>query len=163
MIALGGIIGFGVQFYDPSLLPIVGDLPFGFPIPRLPMGSVEEVVRLIPTTLIVAGIGFLESMAISNKYGEKYGYEVNANRELMALGLMNVLVGVFGGYPTTGSFAKTVINDDVGGKTQMSSIVAGISVMICVGFLRELLGFVPRATLAAVILSAVVKLIEIDK
>jgi len=144
-------------------LPIVGDLPWGLPTPGLPSGSVSEMLQLLPIAAAIAGVGFLESMVISKKYGEKYKYEVNLNRELNALGVMNMCVAIFGGFPTTGSFSKTVINDDLGGRRQLGSIVGGVFLVFCLLFLTPLLSFIPRATLAGIIISAVVKLIEIDE
>ena len=164
LIVTSGLLAYWVhQVGDASLLPIVGVLPLGLPTPSLPSVSLLDVWRLFPTALIVAAVGFLESAVISKKYGEKHGYEVDADRELVALGVTNTVVSVFGGYPTTGSFAKTAINEGLGGKRQLSSLVAGLFVIFSVLFLTPLLTYIPRATLAGVIIVAVSQLFEVTK
>jgi len=148
---------------DASLLPVVGVLPRGLPTPSFPSVSLRDLQKLLPTATIVAAVGFLESIVISKKYSEKHGYEVDADRELVAIGVTNAVVSVFGGYPTTGSFAKTAINESLGGKRQLSSLVAGLFLIFAVLCLTPLLTYIPRATLAGVIIVAVSKLFEVNK
>ena len=84
-------------------------------------------------------VGFMESIAVAKVYARRHRYDVDANQELVGLGLANVASGLFGGYPVTGGFSRTAVNDTAGARTPLASIVTALLVLVTVLFLTPLL------------------------
>ncbi|WP_114749521.1 SulP family inorganic anion transporter [Pleomorphovibrio marinus] len=142
---------------------IVGEVPggfLGFSFPSFELGAWRE---LFPVALTIALIGFAESFAVARAIQAKHkDYQLDANQELKALGIANVGVSVFNGYPVTGGFSRTAVNHEAGAKTGMASIISAIVVMLTLLFFTEVFYFLPNAILAAVIMVAVYGLIDFN-
>lgn len=140
---------------------IVGDVPAGLPAPKVPAFDSNTVVSLLPAALIISLVGFMESISVSKTLAARNRYEIDPNRELVGLGLANVGAAVFGGYPVTGGFSRTAVNAQAGARTPLAGLFTALVVMGTLLFLTPLFYFLPKAVLAAVIMTAVFGLIDV--
>jgi SulP family sulfate permease len=129
-----------------------------FALPDLGGGAIAD---LLPTALVITLVGFMESIAVAKVYARRHRYDVEANRELVALGASNVTAGLFGGYPVTGGFSRTAVNDSAGAKTPLASVITAAIVLITIALLTPLFENLPKAALGAIIIVAVVNLVDI--
>ena len=142
---------------------IVGAIPAGLPPIGLPDVTLWDLYRLLPGAFAVALVGFAESVAAARSYAAKFGYEVDANQEMVGLGLANMGSGISQGFVVDGSLSKTAASVEAGAKSQMVSIIAAVMVLITVLFLTPLFHNLPEATLGAIVIHAVWHLISFHK
>ncbi|XP_073246332.1 sodium-independent sulfate anion transporter-like isoform X1 [Porites lutea] len=123
--------------------------------------SASEVLKdLGPGLVVVPLIGFLESIAIAKAFGRKNRYSVDASQELIALGIANCVSSFVSSYPVTGSFSRTAVNAQSGVATPAGGIFTGAIVLLALGVLTPSFKYIPKASLAALIMSSVVTMIE---
>ncbi|RMG55818.1 MAG: solute carrier 26 family protein [Bacteroidetes bacterium] len=150
---LGGLQDMGVK--------IVGEVPSGLPAFQLPAFDLQALGDLFPIALTISLVGFMESIAVAKAVQTRHkDYEVVANQELIGLGAANIGGAFFQAFPTTGGFSRTAVNDQAGAKTGMASIISAVLIAITLLFLTPLFYFLPKATLASVIMVAVFGLID---
>jgi len=142
---------------------VVGEIPNDLPVPALPTFDVGLVGELLPTALVITIVGFLESIAVAKVYARRHRYDVEVPNELYGLGAANIAAGLFGGYPVTGGFSRTAVNDTAGARTPMASIITAIGVGLAIVFLTPVLSQLPQAALGAIIIAAVVGLFDIKE
>ena len=143
-------------------ISVVGEIPKGLPRFQTPVFHADVLEQLVPLALTVALFGFMESISIAKTMEEKHPeYELDANQELRALGLSNLLGSFFQSFPVSGSFSRTAVNDEVGAKTPMSLVVSGIFIGLVLLFLTPLFHNLPNAVLGAIIIVSVFGLIDI--
>jgi len=142
---------------------IVGDIPAGFPSPALPGVDLEALRTLWPTALTIALVGFMEAISVAKVFARKNRYEIDANRELVGLGLANLAGSLFRGYPVAGAFSRTAVNGQAGARTVVASLVTGVVVVATLLFLTPLFYYLPNAILAAIITVAIVGLIDVEE
>ena len=133
---------------------VVGAIPQGLPsfgVPHVPASAILNM--LLPAFGIVL-VAYSEAIAVAREFGEKHGYEVDANQELRAHGLANLLSGFLGGQIAAGSMSGSAVKEGAGGRTQVSNLVAWVAVIITVLFLTPLFKTLPEAVLAALIIHA---------
>jgi SulP family sulfate permease len=106
-------------------------------------------------------VGFIESISVAKAVAARENYKIDSNQELRALGLANVAAAFFSGFPVAGSFSRTAVQYQSGGRTQGASIMTALMILLVLLFLTPLFYYLPGATLSAVILSAVWKLINL--
>ncbi|MEZ4937476.1 MAG: solute carrier family 26 protein [Crocinitomicaceae bacterium] len=147
---------------DSHGVKIVGEIPKGFPSFAFPDLYNAPILDLIPIALTLSVIAFMEAFSVAKAIEEKHDdYEVDANKELIALGMSNIIGSLFQSYPTTGGFSRTAVSDQAGAKTGMYSIVSAFVVGLTLLFFTPLFYFLPNAVLAAIIMVAVFGLIDI--
>ncbi|KAM9494072.1 sodium-independent sulfate anion transporter isoform 1-T5 [Clarias gariepinus] len=110
---------------------------------------------------VIPLMGVLESIAIAKAFGSKNNYRIDANQELFAIGLTNILGSFVSAYPVTGSFGRTAVNSQTGVCTPAGGIVTAVVVLLSLAFLMPLFSYIPKASLAAVIICAVAPMVEI--
>jgi SulP family sulfate permease len=115
----------------------------------------QELLAVAPGAIGVALVAFAESVAIARSFATKYGYEVDANQELSAVGASNLGSGFSGAFVVDGSMSRTAAADGAGAKTQMVSLVAAAAILITAAFLTGLFTNLPEATLGAIVIHAV--------
>ena len=142
---------------------IIGEIPAGLPTLGWPDISLGDWGDLVPGALGIVIVAFAESVAAARTYARKYGYKVNADQEMIALGASNAATGLFGSFTVDGSLSKTAAADQAGQKTQMASVALSAAVFITILFLTGLFENLAEATLAAIIIHAVWHLIDFDK
>lgn len=140
---------------------IIGSIPAGFPDWAVPDLSDMDIIRLIPTVVSLLMIGIVGSISLAKAMEAKHTYyEIQPNREMIGLGLAKVVGSLFQAMPTDGSFARSSVASETGGRTSLSSVFAALLVGLCLLYFTSLLHFLPMAVLSAVIVMAVLGLIE---
>ena len=158
------IVASAVFGFEDSGIHIVGDIPSGLPpigLPGWPEGVL--LVDLILGALAIVIVGYAESLAAAKQYARKYGYNVDANQEMIGLGVANLGAGISQGFVVDGSLSKTAAGDGAGQKTQMTGLIAAVITVITILFLTGLFFYLPEATLGAIVVHAVWKLIDFHK
>jgi sulfate permease, SulP family len=139
---------------------LIGNIPAGLPTIQLPsINSVPWVDLLVPAILISI-IGYVESISVGKTLAVKRGQKIDPDQELIGLGAANVASALSGGFPVAGGFSRSVVNFDAGAKTQAASFFTAIGIGIAALTLTGLLAFLPKATLAATIIVAVLGLVD---
>ncbi|XP_058767115.1 early nodulin-70-like [Vicia villosa] len=126
-------------------------------------GNGKYLGALMKIAFTVAIISTTESIAVARIYASLRGYNIDPNREVLSLGIMNIFGSFTSCYVASGSIARTAVNYNAGSQTTVSSIVMALTVLTSLKFLTKLLYFTPKAMLAAIILSAVPGLIDYKK
>ncbi len=144
-----------LDFYSKGI-HIVGEIPAGLPNFGIPEGlGLDELLAVAPGAIGVALVAFAESVAIARSFGTKFGYEVDANQELIAVGTSNLGSGFSGAFVVDGSMSRTSAAVEAGAKTQMVSLMAAGAVLITAVALTPLFHNLPEATLGAIVIHAV--------
>lgn len=139
---------------------IIGEIPVGLPKFALPALAASEFLPLIPLAFTVSLIGFLENISVAKSLAAKRRQKVDSNQELIALGAANLAAGVTGGYPVSGSFARSMVNFTAGANTGLASLITVAVTGLAALFLMPLFHHLPQAVLAAVIIIAVTGLMD---
>jgi SulP family sulfate permease len=142
---------------------IVGEVPRGLPtlsVPALDPGSFRA---LLPAAVVVAFVGFIESISVAKAVAAKERYKIASNQELKALGLANLGAAFFSGFPVAGSFSRTAVQYQSGAKTQLASIITALLILATLLFLTPLFYYLPAAALAAIIMVAVYRLLDFEE
>ena len=145
---------------DAQGVKIVGEVPAGLPAPSLPAFDFEAFDALLPMAITISLVGFMESISVAKSFARQNKYEVDANQELKGLGLANLFGALFGAYPTTGGFSRTAVNAQAGALTGVAGIITAVAVAITLLFFTPLFYYLPKAVLAAIIMTAVFGLVD---
>ncbi len=141
---------------------VVGQIPKGMPAFAVPRMDTKIVLRLLPFAVIIALLGFMESISIAKAMGAKTGQRIDPNQELIGQGLANILGACGQSFPTSGSFARSAVNLQAGAVTGFSNVFTSMIVLLVLFFLTPLLYYLPQTVLAALIIFAVLGLINIS-
>jgi MFS superfamily sulfate permease-like transporter len=161
-------IKIGNKVLDPQKIimtgggAVVGDVPKGLPAFSMPKVDFKIMLHLFPIAAIISLLGFMEAISIAKAMAAKTGQRLDPNQELIGQGLAN-MVGAFGqSYAVSGSFSRSAVNLQAGAMTGLSSAFTSIAVLIVLLFLTPLLYHLPQSVLAAVIMMAVIGLINVS-
>ncbi|MGZ8274614.1 MAG: SulP family inorganic anion transporter [Burkholderiaceae bacterium] len=159
LVAVGGAITaswlLGLQAMGVS---IVGEIPQGFPALTLP--DLQLVTELVPGALGIALMSFTETIAAGRAFAQPSDPGINANRELVATGAANLGGALFGAMPAGGGTSQTAVVRSAGGRSQRASMVTAAAAVATMLLLAPLLGLMPNATLAAVVIVYSIGLIQ---
>src|SRR5690606_19392541 len=128
--------------------------------PALPQVSAELVRELTLPAVIIAILVFVESVSVAQGLASKKRERIYPDQELVALGSSNMASSVFGGFPVAGGFSRSVVNFDAGAATPAAGFFAALLIAVAAYMLMPLLAWLPKAALAALIISAVLSLID---
>jgi SulP family sulfate permease len=145
---------------DTHGVAIVGSIPAGIGQPQLPSLNVAAVKALALPAFFISIIGYVESISVGRTLASKQNKKITPNKELIALGGANITSGIFGAFPVTGGFARSVVNFDAGAQTQFAGIFTAIGIALVSLFLTQYLYYLPIAMLAATIIVAVLSLVD---
>ena len=140
---------------------VVGSIPQGLPAFKLPRFDWSVVAELLTAAITIALIGFMEAIAIAKGMATRTRQRLDANQELLGQGLANVFGSLFQSYTVAGSFSRSAVNFDAGARTGFSSVITSLVVVVTLLWLTPLLYHLPQATLAAVIMMAVIGLVRV--
>lgn len=140
---------------------VVGAVPGGLPPLGLPQAPWEMIPALALPALLISVIGYVESVSVAQTLAAKRRQRIDPNQELVALGAANLSSGLSGGYPVTGGFARSVVNFDAGARTPAAGVMTAVGLLLAAMLLTPLLYFLPKATLAATIIVAVLSLVDL--
>ena len=139
---------------------VVGSIPAGIPEPALPQLKWDTLLKLLPTALIIALVGFMEAISISKSMATRTKQRIDPDQELIGQGLANIVGSLFQAFPVSGSFSRSAVNLATGAMTGLSSVVAGFIVLVTLLLMTPLLYHLPQAALAAIIILAVANLVN---
>ena len=142
---------------------IVGSVPSGLPEMSAPSLAMGDLQTIWPTALAIALVSFMESIAVAKVYASKNRYEVDANQELIGLGLANIGGALLQSYPVTGGFSRTAVNAESGAQTNLAGLISAGVIALTLLFLTPLFYYMPNAVLAAIVMVAVVGLIDVEE
>jgi SulP family sulfate permease len=156
-----GIAAVAVLDLDAHGVAIVGQIDSGLPALGPPDVAASDYLKLAAAAAGVMLVGFAEGLGAAKTYAARHHYEVDANRELLGLGVANLGSGLSSGMVVNGSLSKTAVNGGAGARSQVSGlVVAGLTILTLL-FLTGLFESLPQATLAAVVIAAVIELVDI--
>ena len=141
-------------------VPVVGAIPASLPPLTLPDLPWTMWQALFLPALLIGLVGFAESISIGQTLAAKHRENIQPNQELLGLGAANIAAAFSGGMPVTGGFARSVVNDDAGAQTPLAGVFTALGILVVMLWFSPLLAYLPRATLAATIIVAIVPLID---
>jgi SulP family sulfate permease len=139
---------------------VVGAVPSGLPRPVLPPLVPGLIADLAVPAVLIAVVGFVESISVGQSLAMRRRQRVEPDRELLGLGAANLASGLSGGFPVTGGFSRSVVNADAGAVTPMAGALTGLGMGLVALLLTPAFHDLPRAVLAAVIVVAVLPLVD---
>ncbi|MBG0772697.1 SulP family inorganic anion transporter [Oleidesulfovibrio alaskensis] len=139
---------------------VVGTVPSGLPTLSIPTLDISVMLQLLPYAAIISLLGFMEAISIAKAMAAKTGQRLDPNQELVGQGLANILGAVGKSYPASGSFSRSAVNLASGAVSGLSSVFTSMAVVIVLLFFTPLLYHLPQSVLAAVIMMAVIGLIN---
>lgn len=151
----------GLGLHAPHGVAVVGDIPQGLPPLSVPSWDLGLWQALWPTALAISFVGFMESIAVAKALASKRRQHIDPNQELVALGIANLGAAFTGGYPVTGGVSRSMVNFSSGANTGLASMITAGLIALVALFFTPLLYNLPLATLAAVILVAVLNLLDL--
>ncbi|MCA0873376.1 sulfate permease [Seohaeicola saemankumensis] len=158
---IGTTIGAWVLDLPGAGVAVVGAVPTGLPPLGVPTLDTSMMLALAGPAALISIIGYVESVSVAQTLAAKKRQRITPNQELIALGASNLSSAFSGGYPVTGGFARSVVNYDAGAETPAAGAFTAIGLLLAAMFLTPLLFFLPKATLAATIIVAVLSLVDL--
>ena len=158
----------GGQALDPENLvfvgggAVVGTIPRGLPSPKMPRLDMTVIPKLFAPAIIISLLGFMEAISIAKAMAAKTRQRLDPNQELIGQGLANMVGCVFQSYAVSGSFSRSAVNLQAGARTGLSNVFSAGVVMIVLLFLSPMLYYLPQAVLAAIIMMAVIGLLNVS-
>lgn len=146
---------------DAHGVAVVGTVPQGLPVPTLPPFDLDLWAQIAVPALLIAIVGYVETISVAQTLAAKRRQRIDPDQELVALGACNVGSAISGGFPVTGGFSRSVVNFDAGAQTPAAGAFTAIGMALATVFLTPLLFFLPKATLAATIILAVLTLVDL--
>ncbi|OUS32981.1 sodium-independent anion transporter [Rhodobacterales bacterium 56_14_T64] len=140
---------------------IVGHVPSGLPTPTLPGFDASLWKQLALPALLISIVGYVETVSVAQTLAAKRRQRIDPDQELIALGAANIGSSISGGFAVTGGFSRSVVNHDAGAQTPAAGAYTAIAIALATLFLTPLLHYLPKATLAATIMVAVLSLIDL--
>jgi high affinity sulfate transporter 1 len=141
-------------------VPVTGNIPQGLPAlagPALRLRDVEGIMPLAAGCLLLA---YIEGVSAARTFAAKHGYELDPRQEFLGIGAANLGAALGQGYPVAGGLSQSAVNDKAGARTPLALVAASITLALCLLFLTDLLENLPKAVLAAVVLTAILGLFD---
>ena len=159
-VAIGTFSVFYWNLNEQHQVSIIGSIPSGLPSLISLNLDPSLIEKLLPNALLIALIGYLESVSIAKSMANQKRQKINSNKELLGLGAANIASAISGGYPVAGGFGRSMVNFSAGANTPLASIITACLVGLTLVSLTPLFFFLPKAALGAIIVMAVVPLID---
>lgn len=158
-----GIVVSWILGLEARGVAVLGFVPPGLPRPRWIDVDLQLARDAAPMALTVALVGFMESISAARIYARQNRYALSPGRELVALGSANLAAGVFGGYTVGGALSRTAVNAQAGAQTPVANIVTALAMGLTLAVLTPVFHPLPTPILAAIILVAVVGLVDLGE
>lgn len=155
-----GILAVTIFDLDQKGVSIVGAIPTGMPRPGLPEFDLTDLPYLITGAVGIVFLAVGESLGSARAFAAKYRYEINPDQELIALGAANISAGLFQGFTVDASISSSATADEAGARSQLSSIVTAVLIIITVLVLAPLFHNLPNAVLGAIVIVSVIGLMD---
>lgn len=157
-----GVVAVKAFGLDDRGVDIVGPIAGGLPTVGLPEVSFREYLELGASGLGVALVGFAEGLGAAKTYAARDGDDIDPERELIGLGAANIGAGLSSGMVVNGSLSKTAVNGDAGARSQLSGLLVAVLAVVTLLLLTSLFEDLPEPTLAAVVIAAVIELVDVS-
>lgn len=158
VVGIGMSVGLGLE--DRGVATI-GHIPSGLPQPVIPPATLDALSDLAAAAVVIAVISFAGNASLAKAIATRTHEHIDPNRELLASGAANAAAGLFGGFPVAASYSRTVVVRQAGARTQLAGVVAAAALLITLVVLTGLLEPLPRAILAAIVVVAVLGLLDV--
>jgi SulP family sulfate permease len=142
---------------------LVGEIPAGVPVPGFPDVGTEHLTAMLAPALGIAFVGYTDNILTGRAFASRHAEKVDPHRELLALGAANLGSGLLHGFPVSSSGSRTAIVDSVGGRTQLAGLVTVACTLLALLTLRPLLAAFPTGGLAAVVVYAATRLVDVPE
>jgi high affinity sulfate transporter 1 len=159
-VAVGILAVYALHLHDHGV-KIVGHIDGGLPAFGLPSVPAGDYLKLAGPAVGIMLVGFAEGLGAAKTYATRNGYQISPNRELAGLGAANLAAGLSSGMVVNGSLSKTAVNGSAGARTQLSGLVVAVLTILTLLFLTGLFQDLPEATLGAVVIAALIELVDI--
>jgi SulP family sulfate permease len=159
VVILAAIVG-AILKVDQSQVSVLGAIPQGLPQFGFVWVTQELFVTLLPSSVAIAAVGYLTTISIARTFADRNRYDIAPNRELIALGASNFVASLSQGFPVSASFSRSAVHAEAGSTSPYSLVVVAAWIFLTLLFLTEYLYYLPTATLAAIIILAVLGLID---
>ena len=160
VVALGVLAALALGLKERGV-QVVGAIPAGLPVVRIPTVPLADVLVLVPLAAVLALVSFAESISYGKSIAGRSRETLDANRELIAHGASNVAAGLFGGFPVAASFSRSFLMFSSGARTAGSGLFAALLVVVTLTLLTPLLEPLPRTVLAAIVLVTVINFVDV--
>ncbi|MGB9157023.1 MAG: SulP family inorganic anion transporter [Chthoniobacterales bacterium] len=161
-IVIGGIVAASAFSLETRGVKLIGAVPQGIPPFRLPAVYWQDLSQLLPLAFACFLLGAVETAAIGRMLVAKHGGRFDANQENLALAASNLAAGLGSGFPVSGGTSQSLVNEEGGAQTPLSTALAAVFILIVVLFFSHLLSALPQPVLAAVVLVAVGGLLKLS-
>lgn len=146
----------------PALgVAVTGEIPKGLPSLAMPTFGLLEFDELFPLAAGILLLAYIEGVSAARSFAAKHGYPLDVRQEFLGLGAANLAVSLGHGYPVAGGLSQSAVNDQAGATTPLALVICSITLAICLLFLTGLLTNLPKAVLAAIVFTAVYKLVDV--
>lgn len=160
MVLMGALVA--MFKLDHHGVAIIGEVPAGLPTLAVPRINREAIHTLFSAAAGIALVSFSSAMLTARSFAAKNGYEIDPDRDFAALGAANIASSMLGGFAISGADSRTAVNDAMGGRTQMVSIIAAIGIALALILLTEPMRYVPIAALGAVLVYTGIYLFDLS-
>jgi len=161
-VVIGGIIAASMLSLETRGVKLIGAVPQGIPPLKVPGLYWDDLNDLLPLALACFLLGAVETAAVGRMFAAKHGGRFDANQENLALAASNLFAGLGGGFPVSGGTSQSLVNEEGGAKTPLSTALAAVFILVVVLFFSQLLSALPQPVLAAVVLVAVAGLLNLS-
>ncbi len=161
VVVLLGIMAVVLFGLDDRGVAIVGPIPSGLPAIAIPSLPFSDYLNLAGPAVGIMLVGFAEGLGAAKTYAARNHYEIDVDRELLGLGTANAAAGLVSGMVVNGSLSKTAVNGDAGARSEASGIVAAALTVLTLLFLTGLFQSLPEPVLAAVVIAALIELVDV--
>lgn len=145
----------------PALgVPVTGSIPSGLPSFAIPTFGLVDLEDSFPLAAGILLLAYIEGVSAARSFAAKHGYPLDVRQEFLGLGAANFAVSFGHGYPVAGGLSQSAVNDQAGAKTPLALVICSATLAICLLFLTDFLTNLPKAVLAAIVFSAVYKLVD---
>ncbi len=156
----------GLSTHEGLSAALVGQVSLGSPLASVSSAfwqalRLSDLRDLFAPTVLLALVGFVSSVSVAQTFAMKHGERIDADRELLGLGLANVGSTVLGGLPVTGGLSRSVVNEAAGARSPLAGVISALLLGAALPLLMPLLAWLPKAALAAVIIYAIANLVEL--
>lgn len=158
---LAAVVGISVVYFLKLGVQIIGSIPAGLPTPHVPKITVNDLWPLTTGAATIALVSFCSMMTTARGFATRNGYQIDANSDLVALGVSDLASGLSRGFVVSGADSRTAVADSAGGKTQVTSIVASVAIALVLLFLTAPLAYLPSAALAAILIASSIGLFDL--
>ena len=161
-VVIGGIAAASMLSLETRGVNLIGSVPQGIPPLRIPAVQWHDLNQVLPLAFACFLLGVVETAAIGRMFAAKYGGRFDANQENLALAASNLVAGLGGGFPVSGGTSQSLVNEEGGARTPLSTALAAVFILVVVLFFSRLLSALPQPVLAAVVLVAVAGLLNLS-